>query len=44
MRWAGHVEHMGEVRNAYSILFGKPEGRYYLEDLSENMKIILEWI
>jgi hypothetical protein len=25
MRWAGHVEHMGEVRNAYSILFGKPD-------------------
>jgi hypothetical protein len=27
MRWAGHVARMGEVRNAYSILVGKPEGR-----------------
>jgi hypothetical protein len=26
MRWAGHVARMGEVRNAYSILDGKPEG------------------
>jgi hypothetical protein len=27
MRWAGHVACMVEVRNAYSILVGKPEGR-----------------
>jgi hypothetical protein len=27
MRWAGHVARMGEVRNAYNILVGKPEGR-----------------
>jgi hypothetical protein len=27
MRWAGHVECMGEVRGAYNILVGKPEGR-----------------
>jgi hypothetical protein len=27
MRWAGHVAHMGEVRGAYSILVGRPEGR-----------------
>jgi hypothetical protein len=26
MRWAGHVAQMGEVRNAYRILMGKPEG------------------
>jgi hypothetical protein len=26
MRWAGHVERMGERRNAYRILVGKPEG------------------
>jgi hypothetical protein len=24
MRWAGHVARMGEKRNAYSILVGKP--------------------
>jgi hypothetical protein len=27
MRWAGHVVHMGEVRGAYNILVGRPEGR-----------------
>jgi hypothetical protein len=27
MRWAGHVSHMGEVRGAYNILVGRPEGR-----------------
>jgi hypothetical protein len=25
MRWAGHVARMGETRNAYGILVGKPE-------------------
>jgi hypothetical protein len=25
MRWAGHVAQMGETRNAYRILVGKPE-------------------
>jgi hypothetical protein len=27
MRWAGHVASMGEVRGAYNILIGRPEGR-----------------
>jgi hypothetical protein len=27
MRWAGLVERMGEKRNAYRILVGKPEGK-----------------
>jgi hypothetical protein len=27
MRWAGHVVRMGEKRNAYRILVGKPEGK-----------------
>jgi hypothetical protein len=27
MRWVGHVARMGEVRGAYSILVGRPEGR-----------------
>jgi hypothetical protein len=26
-RWAGHVERMGEKRNVYRLLVGKPEGR-----------------
>jgi transcription termination factor 2 len=27
MRWVGHVAGMGEVRGAYNILVGRPEGR-----------------
>jgi len=27
MRWAGHVTHMGELRNAHKIFVGKLEGR-----------------
>jgi hypothetical protein len=27
MRWAGRVARMGETRNAYRILVGKPEGK-----------------
>jgi hypothetical protein len=27
MRWVGHVACMGEIRNAYNILVGKPEGK-----------------
>jgi hypothetical protein len=30
MRWAGHVVRMGEVRVAYNILVGRPEGRRLL--------------
>jgi len=26
MRWSEHVAHMGETRNTYEILVGKPEG------------------
>jgi len=26
-RWAVHVAHIGEMRNAYKILVGKPEGK-----------------
>jgi hypothetical protein len=31
MRWAGHVARMGEVRCAYNIFVGRPEGRRPLE-------------
>jgi hypothetical protein len=27
MRWAGHLAHMGETRNAYNILVREPEGK-----------------
>jgi hypothetical protein len=29
MRWAGYITRMGEKRNAYRLLVGKPEGRGY---------------
>jgi hypothetical protein len=31
MRWTGHVAPIGERRNAYRLLVGKPEGRSPLE-------------
>jgi hypothetical protein len=31
MRWKRHVARMGEKRNAYRILVGKPEGKTPLE-------------
>jgi hypothetical protein len=40
MRWAGHVGRMGEVRNAYKILVGKPEERDHSEDLSVDGRIL----
>jgi hypothetical protein len=27
MRWAGHVGRIGEKRNSYRLLVGKPEGK-----------------
>ncbi|KAJ4439207.1 hypothetical protein ANN_07326 [Periplaneta americana] len=27
LRWAGHIAHMGESRNAYRVLVGRPEGK-----------------
>jgi hypothetical protein len=43
MKWAGHVARMGETRNAYKILVGKPEwekahGRHRL-NWEDNIKI-----
>jgi hypothetical protein len=31
MRWAGHVARMGEGRNVYGVLVGKPKGKRLLE-------------
>jgi hypothetical protein len=31
MRWAGHVARMGEGRNVYRVLIGKPKGKRPLE-------------
>jgi hypothetical protein len=32
MMWTGHVTRMGEKRNVYRLLVGKPEGKRPLED------------
>jgi hypothetical protein len=29
MRWSGHVARIGKTRNAYTILFRKPEGKRF---------------
>jgi hypothetical protein len=44
MRWAGHVARMGEKRNAYRLLVGKPEGKRPLGRPRCNGWIILGWI
>jgi hypothetical protein len=56
MRWAGHVARMGEGRNVYRVLVGKPEGKRPPErprrrwedvikmDLRENGWGCVEWI
>jgi hypothetical protein len=40
MRWAGHVAHVEEKRNAYSILVGRPVGRTRCR-LGDNIKMDL---
>jgi hypothetical protein len=46
MRWAGHVERMGEGRGVHRVLVGKPEGRRPLGRLrrrwEDNIKMDLQ--
>jgi hypothetical protein len=48
MRWTGHVGRMGENRNAYRILVGKPEGKRQLvrprRRWKDNIKVDLREI
>jgi hypothetical protein len=55
MRWAGHVAHMGEKRNAYRNLVEKPEWKRQLgrprsrwEDIKADLKEMgrcgMDWI
>jgi hypothetical protein len=44
MRWAGHVARMGEKRNAYRILMGKPQTKQPLGSLGVDGRVILKWI
>jgi hypothetical protein len=44
IRWAGHVACMGEERNVYKVLMGKPEGKNHLEDQDVDGRMGSEWI
>jgi hypothetical protein len=44
MRWAGHVARMGEMRGAYNILVGRPEGRRSRRRWEDNIKMDLREI
>ena len=41
MRWAEHVARMGDRRDIYRVLVGKPEGE---RPLDVDGRIILRWI
>jgi hypothetical protein len=44
IKWAGHVARMGENRNAYRILVGKPEGKRPLGRPRCKREDNIEWI
>jgi hypothetical protein len=44
MRWAGHVERMGDKTKAYRLLVGNPEGKSPLGRPRRRWGIILGWI
>jgi hypothetical protein len=44
MRWAGRIARMGEKRNVYRILVGKPAGKRQLEGQNVGGWTILKWI
>jgi hypothetical protein len=43
MRWAGQVEHIGEMKNAYIFRLENIKGKQHLGDVGVDEKIILEW-
>jgi hypothetical protein len=44
MRWMKHILHMGEMRNEYIMLVGRPEGKEPLGDVGIGKRMILEWV
>jgi hypothetical protein len=38
----GHAAHMGEMRNVYIILVGKPEGKDHSENLGTDGNVLSE--
>jgi hypothetical protein len=43
MRWAGHVARMGEGRNMYRVLMGKPEGKGPLKEQGLEGRMGSNW-
>jgi hypothetical protein len=43
MRWAGHVARMGQGRNLYGVLVGKPEGKNRLEYQGVDGRMGSKW-
>jgi len=41
IRWVGHMARMGERRDVYRVLVGKPEGKSHLGDPGVDGRIIL---
>jgi hypothetical protein len=44
MRWTGHVARVGEMRNVYKILVGKPERKRSKRRWEDNISIYLREI
>ena len=44
LKLAGHVARMGDKRDVYRVLVGKPDGRDHLGDPGVCGRIILRWI
>jgi hypothetical protein len=44
MRWAGHIARMGEGRNVYRVLVGKPEGKRPLGRPRRRWEDGIKWI
>jgi hypothetical protein len=43
MRWAGHVARMGDGRNMYRVLVGKPGGKDRLKDQGVEGRMGPKW-
>jgi hypothetical protein len=44
MAWTRNLVLLGEMRNVYEILVGKPRGKYHSQDVGADESIILIWI
>jgi hypothetical protein len=44
VRWEGYAAHIGEIRNAYSVLVGNPKGKKPLGRTRSRCGDKLEWI